>query len=472
MKNKFLYMMAALLVCGAVCTSCSDDEETTQGQQPEPGKEEGSEVSSLIIVASADNAAYLLKSDTFDEGSLTAKGAGKELEASSATTWVFYKDKYLYRLNYNMGQAGTTKAFYLDSNGTIQQRPKAYTISNFTTYGTFGDYIVTAAAGSGETENNKKFTEDGTEYIPYVINFTLIDTKAEVNSSKVIDSENFLGTGEYVTFSGLLEANGKLYTAVIPLGCSPYGIKVNPSCVLEGNEGLVSTSSSGQGGGMTSAGTLSGTQYADRCYVAVFDDDTFTNPTIIETDQLSYATGRMRSAYYQTIWAADNGDVYVFSPSFARQSYGADDPRTTHHNSGVMRIKAGATEFDSAYGMVDIESLTDGHQIYRCWHITEDYFLLQMYTDGYTIMGTGTNELVIYKGEDKTVKKVTGLPDDLSSISTKNPYCENGVAYIAVATESGQTPYICKIDPKTATATEGTAVSADEISALGKFVAE
>ena len=60
--------------------------------------------------------------------------------------------------------------------------------------------------------------------------------------------------------------------------------------------------------------------------MAVFADDSFTNPTLIKTDQISWAAGRMRSAYYQTIWAADNGDVYVFSPSFAKSN---SDPRLT-----------------------------------------------------------------------------------------------------------------------------------------------
>lgn len=459
MKTNF-WCLAALLA-GGLLAACESDDDPNPGS----GDDSGDVTSAYVAVGTADSGAYLLTADTFDEGTLTASGNGTEIEASSATTWVFYRNDYLYRLNYNMGQAGTTNAYYLDANGRIQERDYRYSISNFTTYGIVGNYIIAAAAGTGGEP------DDAGNYA-YVINFTFIDVDAERNSSKTIMSENFLGTGEYVTFSGILEANGKIYTAVVPLGCSPYGIHANPDCVLPGNEGLISTGSSGTGGGMTSAGTLAGTQWADWCWIAVFDDTSFTNPTLIKTDKLSYACGRMRSAYYQTIWAADNGDIYVFSPSYARASYGADDPRTTKHNSGVMRIKSGATAFDDAYGMVDIETMSGGHQIYRCWHICEDYFLLQMYTNGYTIKGEGTNELMVYKGETKSLKKVSGLPADLSSISSKTPYCENGSAYISIATESGENPFIYKIDMATAAAVQGAVIAADEISAVGKLVSK
>ena len=267
-------------------------------------------------------------------------------------------------------------------------------------------------------------------------------------------------------FSGLLEANGKLYTAVVPLGLSPYGVAAGG--VLPGNEDLVAYESGGSGGGQYEAGTLTNTQYPDECWVAVFNDDSFTNPTLIKTDQISWAAGRMRSAYYQTIWAADNGDVYVFSPSFAKSN---SDPRQqTKLNSGVARIKAGASEFDSTYGAFDIEAASNGNPIYRCWHITEDYFLLQMYTAGLNVQGKGTTKMAIFKGDNKEFTYVTGLPDpDVISSFSKAPYNENGCCYTTVVTTDGAKPTIYKIDPKTATATAGLTVEADEIGALGRL---
>lgn len=452
MKRK-LFHLAALLACG-LCAACSDDDPA--GPDPTPGPAE--QTAAYVIVGTSNSAAYLLADDSLDEGDVSAKGDGLEVSAGNSSTWFFFGDKYLYHLSYSQGQAGTTSAYYLDADGRIRARSKEYSILNFWTYGMVGDCIVTSAAAAGDQ------TDDyGNK--AYNLTFTILDVEHETSRTMTVPSEDFLGNKEYVMFSGLLEANGKIYTAVVPMGCSPYGVRAGG--VLPGNEGLVIDSESGTGGGRGEAGSLPGTQYADYCWVAVFDDLTFTNPTLIRTDQLSYACGRMRSAYYQTIWAADNGDVYVFSPSYAK-TYA--DARTTTHNSGVMRIKAGAAEFDDAYGYVDIEALSGGHPIYRCWHICDDYFLLQLYTQGYNISGSGTTELAVYKGQSKTFTKVTGLPADIASISSKNPYCEEGAAYVSLGTESGEHPCIYRIDMATAAATPGLSVAADEINAVGKLV--
>ena len=65
----------------------------------------------------------------------------------------------------------------------------------------------------------------------------------------------------------------------------------------------------------------------------------------------------MKSQYYQTIWAADNGDIYVFSPSYAKTM---DDARQqTTLDAGVVRIKAGTEEFDPSY-YYSIEDQTNG----------------------------------------------------------------------------------------------------------------
>lgn len=242
------------------------------------------------------------------------------------------------------------------------------------------------------------------------------------------------------------------------------------------------------------SGTLDGTQYPDECYVAIFDDDTFTNPTIVKTDKMSWAAGRMRSAYYQTVWAADNGDIYVFSPSYAKLQ---SDPRQrTKHPSSVMRIKKGATEFDSTYEPFDIEAaassanrsagkarpggdsgggdVTDNSKaVYRCWHITDDYFLLQIYANGINAQGTGATRMAVFKGGERTFRYVAGLPDEsvISSFPVKNIYCENGVCYISVVTTDGNQPSVYKIDPATATATPGLSVGVDEPGAIGRLIA-
>lgn len=480
--NMKYWGIAALLASGAVFTACSDDE-TTEAPETSVGV---AYVVAGTVTGGNSTAAYLLTSGSLDEGEVTAVGNGLETDYSRAATWLFFGDKYLYRLSYNMGSDGTTVAFYLGKDGKLRQRSGEYSIKNFTAYGTCGNKIVTTATAAGTTA-------DAHGNQAYNINFTLLDVENETTETKTLLAENFLGNGEYVMLAGLLEANGKIYAGVVPLGCSPYGVAAG--AVKPGNEDLVKIESGGTGGGVYTAGTLDGTQYPDECYVAIFNDDTFTNPTIVKTDKMSWAAGRMRSAYYQTVWAADNGDIYVFSPSYAKLQ---SDPRQrTTHPSSVMRIKKGATEFDSTYEPFDIEAAAnsatraggkahpggDGDAsgvadnskaVYRCWHITGDYFLLQMYANGINAQGTGATSMAVFKGEERTFQYVTGLPDEslISSFPVKNIYCEKGVCYISVVTTDGNQPKVYKIDPATATATQGLTVGVDEPGAIGRLVAQ
>ena len=174
----------------------------------------------------------------------------------------------------------------------------------------------------------------------------------------------------------------------------------------------------------------------------------------------------MKSQYSQTIWAADNGDIYVFSPSYAKTM--ADKRQQTTLDAGVVRIKAGTEEFDPDY-YYSIEAQTGGKSFIRCWHITGDYFLLLMYDRPLTETGFTANQLAIYKGETGKLTYVTGLPSaDLISGFGNTPYVENGYAYMAVTTTEGY-PSIYKIDPVGAVATKGVSIEATQISGVGKL---
>ena len=455
-KQHYFFLPAAMALYTSMvsCSSSSDDGAPSPGSSDAPAQ-------AYVVVGQATSvgstAAYLLTAPSLHEGNVSTIGNGLETDYSSATTWVFYGNDYLYRLTYNYGSAGTTASYRLDANGMLRQRPKEYNILNYTTYGIYRNKIITADASSPTD------VKDDYGNAAYGVSFSIIDVDAETATTRNVVTENYLGNKERVMFSGLLQVNDKIYTAVVPLGLSPYGVRAGG--VLPGNEDLVSSALGGTGGGAYEAGTLTSTQYPDECWVAVFDDDTFTQPTLIRTDKISWAAGRMRSAYYQTIWAADNGDVYVFSPSFAKSN--TDSRLQTRLNSGVARIKAGTLQFDPDY-YFDIEQASGGNPLYRCWHITADYFLLQMYTAGLNVQGKGTTRLAVYKAEERTFRYVTGLPDP-SVISSfgKTPYNENGLCYTTVVTTDGARPTVYCINPETAVATPGLTVEADETGAIG-----
>ena len=138
----------------------------------------------------------------------------------------------------------------------------------------------------------------------------------------------------------------------------------------------------------------------------------------------------------------------------------------------VTGRKAGETSFDDTY-YVNLEELGNKHPMYKCWHITEDYFLLQMYTRGLQSKGEYTTELAVFKGEDRTLKPVTGLPsEDVLSAYGNIPYNENGYIYMPVSTTDGSTPALYKIDPRTATATKGLTIIAESVSTVGKLTSQ
>ncbi len=454
MTEKHLFIGAALLCTTLALTACSDDE-TAGEEAPAELTTPGNYVLSAKVSSGSGDVNYILTAESIDGGEVTTQNNG--LEAATGTEWVFYKDKYLYRLQYNQGESGTTESYCRNANGNVVKRDLEYTIKNrFTTFGICGNSIITAASVD-------MTAPEGVNSKPKGIGLTYLDVVKETTSSAVINAEDVLGTGEYVTFSGLLETNGKIYTAVIPLGVSAYGVETNYGKILYPD--LIATSSSGTGSGAVTAGTISGTQRPDEAWVAIYNDDRFEAPTLIKTDKISYACGRMRSQYYQTIWAADNGDIYVFSPNYSRTA--SDARQQSSLPSGVVRIKAGAKEFDNDY-YVNIEALA-GAPLYRCWHITGSCFLLQLYTKGFNINGTGATRLAVFDAETRSLKTVSGLPaEDVLASFSKIPYTENGYAYIGVVTTDGSQPAIYRIDPATAAATKGLVVdSSTEINAIG-----
>lgn len=463
MKNKKLssYLLCILAMAGSVMTSCDNNEEDViKDNDNNPAEETVKK--SYVVAAAVDGTSYLLTAESLDEGSISVRGNGTEV--IGGTYWVFKNQKYLFGLVYNKGGNGTGASYYLDAANTIREK-YTYEYNRITTYGIWGDNVITASTGNGSTD---MADEDGN--LPQVLLFNYLNADDGSQSSASVNAENFLGNGEKVHLAGMVEANGKLYTSVIPGGMSLYGIKRWPECVTD--PGLIATADGGSGSGSYTAGTIPSTQYPDKAYIAIYSGNNFNNtPVIAETDKIGYACGRYASQYYQTIWAADNGDVYVFSSGYGRTAVSSDDLKKVEGQlpSGVMRIKAGETKFDDSY-YVNLEEIGKKHAMYRCWHISDDYFLLQMYNGGLEEMLKGRtadmSQLAIFKGEDKSITPVTGLPTDLAGFGGE-PFGENGKMYIAVSVTGGDYPAFYKIDAKTGVATKGLTVEADELTTAG-----
>lgn len=417
-KNKLL--TSTLLSAVLFIASCSKDDVSVAKQ-----------VGAYTLVGSSTEASYVLQANQLDTGALTIKNSG--IEAATATVWWFHGNKSLYRLVYNQGNAGTGSSFVVDSSGTVYKRNIAFEITNrFTTYGNYKDYIITAAAGATSAKDDAGNAQ-------YGVTFTYLDTEKQTTTTKTVSTENYLGTGEYVTLSGIVESDSKIYAGVCPIGFSAYG-------VARGYASATSTS----------------TKYKDSVWVAVYNDETMQNPTIIRDNRLSMATSRYNSQYYSNIALTDAGDIYVFS---------ARNDTTSSKPSGVIRIKKGNTVFDKDF-YIDIEALSSGIRMYKAWHVTDDYFVLQMYSS-HGAANSDTRNLAVLNVSSRKLTFVAGLPDlSVRGAFAKTPLVENGKLYMPMVTTDGNDPAIYIIDPVSATATKGMKVTANSIDAVGKLIYE
>ena len=395
-------------------------------------------------------------------------GMTNGLVNDGASYWVFYGDKYLYGLTYNQGNAGTTRSYVMNEDYTLAARPAEYAVRRFTTFGIYDRYIMTFSTGDGPAE-----WADANGFIPKSFLVSYLDVEAETyTTNNTLEehylSENFLGNGEFVTLAGVEEVDGKIFSAAVPMGLSQYGVKAEGGkWVKPGNEDLVKTEAGGSGSGAYKEGELQWTQYPDECWVAIFEDETLAERKLIRTDKISYACGRNKSQYYQMIWTAESGDVYVFSPSYAKTM--ADERQQTTLPAGVVRIKAGTEEFDPSY-YVNIETLTNGISFLRTWYIGGSKFLMLMYDMPLAPATTMTaSRLAIFDAESASLTYVEGLPsaERISGFGTA-PYSENGKCYIAV-TLTDDHPAIYAIDAATAVATKGLTVEATQIGGIGRL---
>lgn len=461
MRHTQIYLTSALLMAGMAFYSCDKETPILDGSG-------GDEVSESYVIAAIDGdpqASYLLTADALDKGVVSpANNNGHETELGSY--WVYYQDKYLFRLAYNQGNAGGSSSYILNKNGAIADRDNTYEIKRFTSYGIYKNYLITSSTGY----LSEKYA-DSKKHLPKGFLFSYLDVEKETyhSNQNVILSENYLENGEFVTLAGILESGNKIYSAPIPMGLSQYGVNAEGGKYVKYPE-LVKTEDGGSGSGSYKKGELQWTQYPDEAWIAIYDNEKMEKPKLLRTDKISYASGRFRSQYYQMVWAADNGDIYVFSPSYAKIMKGV---QKTTLPAGVVRIKAGAEEFDSNY-YCNLEEQTDGNSFLRTWHIGDDYFLLLMYNtpfvEGFNTAKTPASRLAVFKGDTKKLTYVTGLPDpEKIKGFGDTPYIEDGVAYIAVTTADGNSPAVYAVNPQTATAVKGITVQAGEIVAIGKM---
>jgi len=454
---------AALLA--ATLTGCGTDEPNNTPNTPVV-EQKGTFVIPADVAASGNAASHiLLTTANLSGGTLSPRDNG--LLFDGGFEYIFFQNKYLCTLQYNQANAGTTRSYVL-RNGQLEKRDKGFEVRRFTTYGTWDDELMTVSTG----DSPKEFA-DSHGYLPktFLVSYLNIPAETERNNDSKLPqfrSENFLGNGEFVTLSGLLQREGKLYSAVIPMGLSQYGSSVDGGKYIRpGFADLVKTENGGRQSSAYKKGELQWTQYPDECWLAIFDNNNFEGRKLIKTDKISYACGRFKSQYFQMIWNDADGDLYVFSPSFAKTM--SDKRQQTTLPAGVVRVKKGAADFDPNY-YFNLETLTSGRAFQRTFPVGGDQFLFYLYDKSYDKLSNQdlANQLGVFSAKSGKFVSVSGLPSDVVSLGNR-PYAENGFAYVPVKTKTGN-PAIYKINLSTGVATRGVEVEATQLNAVGRLL--
>ena len=101
----------------------------------------------------------------------------------------------------------------------MPQKKYTYTFNRYKTYGKWGDNMNKVSTG-----DTKQTDSQGNAAQGFLFNY--LNAKAGTTSTNHQDilAETYLGNGEKVTMAGFVEANGKLYTSIIPMGMSHYGV--------------------------------------------------------------------------------------------------------------------------------------------------------------------------------------------------------------------------------------------------------
>ena len=202
-KKHFSWALVAALSFGCMFTTACSDDDPVQTEEPNPNPEPSPEpnpetLTRFVIVAQAgsDNGAtYLVTSESLDEGQVTAEGNGWETQ--SASNWIYYGERYLFGFQYNDGSNGTGFSFKLDNNGLITE-DRQYTFNRTTTYGTWGDNVITASTNAGTAEKD----EEGN--FAYYLQFNYLSVLDGSTTTGSHIAENFLGNGERVSFAGFV----------------------------------------------------------------------------------------------------------------------------------------------------------------------------------------------------------------------------------------------------------------------------
>lgn len=180
--KKFLLQAFAVAFClssGMFVASCDDDNNPVDNP-PIDGE------MAYVVAATTGEASYLVVANSLDEGTVSTQGNGTEV--IGGTYWVYKGLDYVFALVYNKGGAGTGASYYLGADGKMKEK-YTYTYNRITSYGTWGDKVVTVSTG------DSKITDED-QNVAQALLFNYLDATDGSQEEGTLLAENYLGNGE------------------------------------------------------------------------------------------------------------------------------------------------------------------------------------------------------------------------------------------------------------------------------------
>lgn len=418
-------LMLSLLAGSTAFISCKKDKNEPENY-PVAEKE-------FLIDAKGTDKSFALYVSNLESGEVSISSNFEELP-ETGYFWSFGQNTAV-GLAYK-GQTPGIGVSYKRNGDKLEKITDFQVPSRFTTYGFFDKYFVVNVGGqtlAGQQINGKD-RNDGATFIFHNVSDYKVATQTTIGTLEITKD---LGKNnkEIASFSGILDrGNGEFLSSMI------YSERNQPR----------------PGSGSTTAAITK----LDSIWVAAFDKN-MNLKRIYKSDKLGYSSGRFRSQYISQLGKADNGDVYVFSGHFEKNST---------KPAGALLIKKDATDFDKDY-FFNIDALSGGHPFRSVFHITGAKFLIEFYNDKNIETNSPAAKYAIVDAAAKTLTWVTGLPEPANITSTVGVIAMGykGKCYLPVA-EKNNDAAIYVIDPTTAQAKKGLVVKgAQGIRGIGKI---
>ena len=418
-------LMLSLLAGSTAFISCKKDNNEPENT-PVAEKE-------FLIDAKGTDKSFALYVSNLESGEVSISSNFEELP-ETGYFWSFGQNTAV-GLAYK-GQTPGIGVSYKRNGDKLEKITDFQVPSRFTTYGFFDKYFVVNVGGqtlAGQQINGKD-RNDGATFIFHNVSDYKVATQTTIGTLEITKD---LGKNnkEIASFSGILDrGNGEFLSSMI------YSERNQPR----------------PGSGSTTAAITK----LDSIWVAAFDKN-MNLKRIYKSDKLGYSSGRFRSQYISQLGKADNGDVYVFSGHFEKNST---------KPAGALLIKKDATDFDKDY-FFNIDALSGGYPFRSVFHITGAKFLIEFYNDKNIQTNSPAAKYAIVDAAAKTLTWVTGLPEPANITNTVGVIAMGykGKCYLPVA-EKNNDAAIYVIDPTTAQAKKGLVVKgAQGIRGIGKI---